>query len=64
MNESEDGAGAVPREALERIAEALAQQGREGQRDGQRMAATLHCTSKEECLKSKGLAKAGAMPQM
>ncbi|CAJ1404814.1 unnamed protein product [Effrenium voratum] len=52
-----DTAGAVPPEALESIAEALAQQGQEQLVEGQRAAATLHCTTKEECLKSRGLAK-------
>ncbi|CAE7251762.1 Ank2 [Symbiodinium natans] len=49
--------GAVPREALDSIAEALAEQGKARQVEGQRMAATLHCMTKEDCKKTKGLQK-------
>ncbi|CAE7938752.1 Ank2, partial [Symbiodinium necroappetens] len=49
--------GAVPREALDSIAEALAEQGKARQVEGQRMAATLQCMTKEDCKKTKGLKK-------
>eukprot|EP00439_Symbiodinium_sp_Y106_P038348 s632_g4.t1 len=49
--------GAVPREALDSIAEALAEQGKAKQVEGQRMAATLQCMTKEDCKKTKGLKK-------
>ncbi|CAK9069396.1 unnamed protein product [Durusdinium trenchii] len=54
---SAESSGEVPPEALEVIAEALAEQGQEKAVEGQRVSTTLHCTSKEECLKSRGLAK-------